>query len=273
MHLQSQQTGLRLELFLARLDLAPSISSLTQQNDLARPNRWSIPMVMAQSHFLLFCDTSIGQSLAREGTASVVTRGSGRWLFVLEQIDGPERLEVADSERGVSAERLALLCVVRGLEALEQPSQVTLITTSRYVMRGLRYGLSSWRETGYMWERFGTRLPIRNADLWQRIDVAMQFHGISCRLIQSSLAAPLDSAADASWEASSENADAHPTDYLETTPPKMPGIALGQAKNLPPAGRSPQTRRKRISPGKALVEAASTWWSETSAPSPSLYGT
>ncbi len=94
---------------------------------------------------------------------------------MLERIDAAERLEAADGERGQPRERLALLAVVRGLEAIEQPSQVTLVTTSRYVARGLRYGLAEWRETGYIWEHFGVQKPIRNADLWQRIDGAMQF--------------------------------------------------------------------------------------------------
>lgn len=142
-------------------------------------------MVRAQPHFLLFCDTHISE----RGPGSEATEGyriarRGRWHFVLERLDGPERLEATDSEGTLHRDRLALLSVVRGLEALEQPSQVTLVTTSRYVSRGLRYGLSTWREADYTWERFGVRKPVRNADLWQRIDVAMKFHGVSCRLIQ-----------------------------------------------------------------------------------------
>jgi ribonuclease HI len=120
--------------------------------------------------------------------SSVHRSGFGRWHFVLERLDGPGRLEAADSEAPVNRERLALLSVVRGLEALEQPSSVTLVTTSRYVSRGLRYGLNTWRDADYTWERFGVRRPVRNADLWQRVDVALKYHGVTCRLIQSSVA-------------------------------------------------------------------------------------
>lgn len=146
-------------------------------------------MVMAQPHFLLFCDTHAhAPKRANWVSSSVQYRASvsGRWHFVLEQLDGTQRMEVADSERAVNRERLDLLSVVRGLEALSQPSRVTLVTTSRYVARGLRYGLQTWRDAEYKWERFGERIPIRNADLWQRIDGALQFHGVTCRLIQSS---------------------------------------------------------------------------------------
>ena len=141
-------------------------------------------MVVNQPHFLLFTDASLSKSRA----CAIADQGFGRWHFVLERLDGPERLEAADSEPDVHRDRLALLAVVRGLEALEQPSQVTLVTTSRYVSRGLRFGLNEWREAEYTWEHFGMQKPIRNADLWQRIDGAMSFHQVTCRLLQSPLA-------------------------------------------------------------------------------------
>ena len=140
-------------------------------------------MVVNQPHFLLFTDASLSKSRA----CAIADQGFGRWHFVLERLDGPERLEAADSEPDVHRDRLALLAVVRGLEALEQPSQVTLVTTSRYVSRGLRFGLNEWREAEYTWEHFGMQKPIRNADLWQRIDGAMSFHQVTCRLLQSPL--------------------------------------------------------------------------------------
>ena len=71
--------------------------------------------------------------------------------------------------------------IVRGLEALDQPSRVTLFTASRYVARGLRFGLESWRESDWQWERFGQMQPVKNADLWQRIDQAMRFHQVDVR--------------------------------------------------------------------------------------------
>ncbi len=108
-------------------------------------------------------------------------RTSGEWRFVLESVDGTGKLEVVDQEPLVAGERLELLAVVRGLEALDQPSRVTLITPSRYVSRGLRHGLQAWRENDWQWERFGQMTPIKNGDLWQRIDRAMDFHQVECR--------------------------------------------------------------------------------------------
>ncbi len=132
-------------------------------------------MSATKPHYLLFCDGSLPSSIANEA------EGLGRWRFVLEHIETGTKIEAADNEPTDHLDRTSLLAVMRGLEALDQPSRVTLITTSRYVARGLQYGLSEWRENDYCWEHFGSVQPIRNADLWRRVDVALQFHQVQCR--------------------------------------------------------------------------------------------
>lgn len=103
---------------------------------------------------------------------------SGSWRFVLEQLDGQPYLEAFDSEPG-DANRLALLAVVRGLEALPGPASVTMLSSSRYVIRSLSDSLPRWRDAGFMWEHFGQRLEVTNADLWRRVDRALDIHAVS----------------------------------------------------------------------------------------------
>lgn len=105
----------------------------------------------------------------------------GEWSFVLQAADGTATLEASDSEPELRGERLELLAVVRGLEALDQPSRVTLITPSRYVNRGIAYGLEEWRRNEWTWERYGEMVPVKNRDLWQRLDRAMNLHKIEFR--------------------------------------------------------------------------------------------
>jgi ribonuclease HI len=102
------------------------------------------------------------------------------WKFVLQAVGNDEHFSAADTECESRAGRLELLAVVRGLEALAQPSQVTLLTRSRYVRRGIRRELAQWRERRWHWERFGNVVPIRDCDLWQRVDRAMQYHQVKC---------------------------------------------------------------------------------------------
>ncbi|HUG68686.1 MAG TPA: RNase H family protein [Pirellulaceae bacterium] len=133
-------------------------------------------MTVPAPHFLLFSEARSARS-----KAAAVAEDSGLWHFVLESVNGSTKLEATDEEPELDPERLELLAVIRGLEALDQPSKVTLVTRSRCVARGLRFGIDRWRENGWQWECFGKMAPIKDSDLWQRIDQALQFHKVRCR--------------------------------------------------------------------------------------------
>jgi len=105
----------------------------------------------------------------------------GRWRFVLRPAEGGERIVADDVDPEARGDRLELLTVVRGLEALEQPSRVTLWTPNTYVREGIRNGLREWRENGWVWEYFGRMVPVKNGDLWKRLDRAMEYHEVDCR--------------------------------------------------------------------------------------------
>ena len=127
-------------------------------------------MIPQKPHFLLFSQSVSGEE-----------DQSGHWHFVLEPLEGGQCIEASDTEPQFEGERLELLAVVRGLEALDQPSCVTLVTGSQQVTRGFRNGLSQWRANNWKWERFGRYVPVKNQDLWMRIDHAMRFHDVECR--------------------------------------------------------------------------------------------
>jgi ribonuclease HI len=128
----------------------------------------TIAMPADRPHFLLFAEGSNAPSQDRQ------------WRFVLQPIDGGDRISADDVEAQVSGDRLELLAALRGLEALEQPSRVTLLTRSRYVRRGISHDLAQWRDSGWRWERFGRLVPIRDHDLWQRLDRALAIHEVAC---------------------------------------------------------------------------------------------
>jgi ribonuclease HI len=104
-----------------------------------------------------------------------------RWRFELLDDEGQQALSAEDTEPGARRDRLELLAVVRGLEALEQASSVAVQSTSAYVRRGITEGLDEWRSNGWTWERFGEQVPVQNQDLWQRLDRALAIHHVHCR--------------------------------------------------------------------------------------------
>lgn len=130
-------------------------------------------------HYLLFCEGTAGQAFG------FPEDDSSRWRFVLENVETGLKTEAWDHESILHPDRISLMAVIRGLEALDQPSKVTLVTTNRYVARGLQYGLVEWRENDFCWEHFGSIQPIRNQDLWRRVDIALRYHEVTCRWMAS----------------------------------------------------------------------------------------
>ena len=126
------------------------------------------PMKVPAPHFLLYSDSGRDHS-------------QGQWKFLLQSPDGSTQVEAEDVEPSANGERLELLALVRGLEAIPEPSRVTLVTSSKYVNRGLAYGLEEWRTNGWQWEHFGQMVPVKHRDLWQRVDRALEFHELVSR--------------------------------------------------------------------------------------------
>lgn len=127
-------------------------------------------MTAPRTHYLLFSEASYDDALG------------GSWRFVLEEMATGHSFAASDAEASDCPERLELLALVRGLEAIDQPARVTLVTKSRYVSRGLKHGLAEWRNSGWHWERFGRLALVRDHDLWKRVDRALSFHQVDCRL-------------------------------------------------------------------------------------------
>ena len=124
-------------------------------------------MVTATPHYLLFPQSN--------RTSSV-----GAWQFTIRLADGSEQYQAADVEPGLHGQRLELLTVIRALESLDQPSQVTLVGCSEYIRNGMQYGLPEWQANGWRWECFGQMVPVKNGDLWQRMERALRFHQVEC---------------------------------------------------------------------------------------------
>lgn len=103
------------------------------------------------------------------------------WRFSLHGLDNSISIVAHDTEPDACAERLELLAIVRGLEALDQPSEVTLVNESQSIRKGIQRHIETWRNNHWRWENFGRFTSVRNADLWQRVDRALIFHSVVFR--------------------------------------------------------------------------------------------
>ena len=108
------------------------------------------------------------------------SNGPGGFAYVAVWPDGRREFRSGSVLRSTN-NRMELTAVIRGLEAIEQPSRVTLEADSRYVVDGLTQHLVDWRL--HRWRlRGGGRLA--NADLWRRLDELVERHQVNCRWVR-----------------------------------------------------------------------------------------
>ncbi len=154
--------------------MADPSSAASQSRPGALPPVSSLTLPNTGSEYLLVCE-ACSQSL-NEGT----------WQFTLEQADGTPVFSADDTDIG-DLNRLTLLAAVRGLESIDGPSSVTLLSNNRYLIRSLSDSLPRWRQNDFVWEHFGRRIEVQHADLWRRIDRALSIHRVEAVLISSRL--------------------------------------------------------------------------------------
>ena len=115
-------------------------------------------------------------------SAQSTTLTDGRWQFAIETAEGQPVLEADDREPG-DLNRLTLLAAVRGLESIDGPSSVTLLSHNRYLIRSLTDSLPRWRRSDFVWDHFGRRVEVQHADLWRRIDHTLGIHEVQACLL------------------------------------------------------------------------------------------
>ena len=95
--------------------------------------------------------------------------GPGGWGALL--IAGEQRKEIYGAEPQTTNNRMELTAAIEGLLALKRRCQVRLYTDSKYVMHGITEWLPGWKARGW---RTAGRAPVKNQDLWERLDLAVQ---------------------------------------------------------------------------------------------------
>ncbi|MCP5270256.1 MAG: ribonuclease HI [Burkholderiaceae bacterium] len=115
--------------------------------------------------------------------------GWGAWLK-----SGPHERELWGGEPLTTNNRMELIAVIEALSALKQPSRVTLHTDSAYVKNGITTWIHGWKAKGWM---TADRKPVKNQDLWQRLDALRGQHKVDWRWVKGHAGDPGNERADA----------------------------------------------------------------------------
>lgn len=105
--------------------------------------------------------------------------GPGGWGAIL-RYKGQER-ELSGAEADTTNNRMELMAAIMALETLTRPCRVRLTTDSRYVMQGITQWIGDWKRRGW---KTADRKPVKNIDLWQRLDAAVGRHQIDWQWVR-----------------------------------------------------------------------------------------
>jgi len=104
--------------------------------------------------------------------------GPGGWAYLLRHPASEKQLEGSGGEPETTNNRMELLGVIEGLTALKKPTHVELFTDSVYVGKGMSEWMPKWKANGWRRKEGKRLVPVKNEDLWRRLDVLIQTHKV-----------------------------------------------------------------------------------------------
>ncbi|MGD0639806.1 MAG: ribonuclease HI [Roseiarcus sp.] len=118
--------------------------------------------------------------------------GPGGWGAILRY--GGREKELCGGEAATTNNRMELMAAIAALEALSRPCRVALHTDSQYVRGGVTGWIHNWKRNGW---RTSDKKPVKNEDLWRRLDEAATRHEIDWRWVKGHAGDEMNERADA----------------------------------------------------------------------------
>jgi ribonuclease HI len=118
--------------------------------------------------------------------------GPGGWGTILRY--GRAERELSGGEPATTNNRMELMAAIAGLEALKRPCRVKVYTDSQYLCDGITQWLPNWKRRGW---RTASKAPVKNVDLWQRLENAAAPHEVEWLWVRGHAGHPENERADA----------------------------------------------------------------------------
>jgi ribonuclease HI len=117
--------------------------------------------------------------------------GPGGWAAILTASGKTREMNGGDAH--TTNNRMELMAAISALEALKRPSAVELHTDSQYVRNGITQWLKGWKRNGW---KTADKKPVKNVDLWQRLDEATARHDVDWRWVKGHAGDEMNERAD-----------------------------------------------------------------------------
>ena len=140
------------------------------------PGGWGAPMAHKDMYYrrgkITTCGSKIQRSFVAPTDSTALARLAGAGAILKF---GDVEKELKGGEAHTTNNRMELMAAISALEALKKPCTVDLYTDSQYVRQGITGWIHGWKKNGW---RTSDKKPVKNVDLWQRLDAALKAHQV-----------------------------------------------------------------------------------------------
>lgn len=122
--------------------------------------------------------------------------GPGGWGVLMQAKQGGKVVkerELSGGDAQTTNNRMELMAAISALETLGRPTEVTIVTDSSYVKDGLTKWIHGWKRNGW---KTAAKKPVKNEELWKRLDAAQQRHQVSWEWVKGHAGHPENERAD-----------------------------------------------------------------------------
>ncbi len=124
--------------------------------------------------------------------ACIGNPGPGGWGVLL--IDGETRTDMSGGQKNTTNNQMEMMAVIQALEHFPESTELEIHTDSKYVVDGLKSWLSGWKKNGW---KTANKKPVKNKDLWIRLDEAFSFHKATIHWVKGHAGHPENEHVDA----------------------------------------------------------------------------
>ena len=125
--------------------------------------------------------------------------GPGGWAAILRY--GAHEREVSGGEPATTNNRMELMAAIASLSSLKEACDVTVHTDSQYLRQGITEWIHGWKARGWI---TSTRQPVKNSDLWRKLDVQTKRHKVTWKWLKGHAGHPENERCDALADAEME---------------------------------------------------------------------
>ena len=116
--------------------------------------------------------------------------GPGGWAFILRHVTTGKTMEKTGATLQTTNNQMELQALIEGLQSLQRPTRVHVVTDSTYLKQGLTEWIQNWKRRGWKRKTSNGLKPVKNVEQWKQLDALTQKHKLSFELVRGHVGHP-----------------------------------------------------------------------------------